>query len=341
MSKRRGQGEDGFWYDRRTGYHHFSIENGYRPDGTRDRVRKKSRNKARLLEKYNAAKLEKLSKGRVSKANRPGTPRRALTVEDWLNTWLEDIQKPRVRPRTYVLQRNRLLKYAVPALGQLLLDEIDVDDVRTMLLALREKGLTPTSKAIHRALVTAFNVAIAEGKMTGTNPAALVQLSRKDATREDVLERHEARAILAHVRTSPDVPLRDRILTELRLFLGLRPQELLGLEPDRCLGLDDLDADDTDPRIEIAWQLQPVPFKHGCPDTKPCGKGSPGWCPQRAFDVPADYEHRPIQNSWCLVRPKTARSKRALPIPIDTARTLATYLATRPDTVGRDCCRLS
>ena len=109
------------------------------------------------------------------------------------------------------------------------------------------------------------------------------------------------------------------------LLLGLRQGEALGLEWSRV----DLEAG----TIDLSWQLQRLPFRHGCTvvtassgvDTASCGRRRAGSCPQRVLDVPSGFQHRPLAGALALTRPKSAAGYRVIPIPAFVAIALRNH----------------
>jgi integrase len=88
--------------------------------------------------------------------------------------------------------------------------------------------------------------------------------------------------------------------------------------------------------IDLAWQLQQLPQRHGCGAADvdgawPCGRKKSAYCPEREFDVdPGDVVkvcHRGV--GW--VRPKTTAGKRLVPIIDRLARKLQEHQVATAD----------
>src|SRR5690606_9133917 len=77
------------------------------------------------------------------------------------------------------------------------------------------------------------------------------------------------------------------------LLQGMRPAECLGLTWDAI----DFDRD----TIDVSWQLKPLPYR--IPRDRDSG-----------FRHPPDYTVRHLQGAHHLVRPKTGRGKRMVPL---------------------------
>jgi integrase len=84
-----------------------------------------------------------------------------------------------------------------------------------------------------------------------------------------------------------------------------------------CLGLT-WDAVNFDAgTVDVSWQLQAVPYRHGCVrdgSKWECGRRFGGDCPDRALRVPHGYEYRQLDGALCLVRPKTEKGTRLIPL---------------------------
>jgi integrase len=85
----------------------------------------------------------------------------------------------------------------------------------------------------------------------------------------------------------------DRARWVAALLQGMRQGEVLGLTWE-CVDLDGA-------LIDVSWQLQALPY------VKPYDRTS-------GFRVPDGYEHRQLVGAWHLVRPKTARGQRIIPL---------------------------
>jgi integrase len=109
------------------------------------------------------------------------------------------------------------------------------------------------------------------------------------------------------------------------LLQGMRQGECLGLTWD-CVDLDG-------GTVDVSWQLQAVPFEHGC--THACGKKKPGGCPARRYRVPDGYEIRPLEGALSLVRPKTAKGQRIVPLVPWMTAALAAWRAAAPSSRHR------
>src|SRR5262249_56254142 len=124
---------------------------------------------------------------------------------------------------------------------------------------LEAEGLAPaTVLQIHRILSRALKVAMQRGYVT-RNVATLVDARSASHDEVEPLTLDEALRILRLAATQ-----RNGTRWSVALALGLRQGEALGLRWRHV----DLDAG----TLTIRWQLQRLPWRHGCSDPHACGK---------------------------------------------------------------------
>ncbi len=147
-----------------------------------------------------------------------------LSVEAWLERWLEEEARPTVRPRSYGVYRSIARCHLVPGLGQIPLRELGPEDVRDFLQQQAAAGLTVESiRSHHSMLRRALEIATRYG-YTERNVAKLVTPPR--LVREEVrpLDRQETQRFLQAAREH-----RLEALFVLAASTGMRLGELLGL----------------------------------------------------------------------------------------------------------------
>jgi integrase len=145
-------------------------------------------------------------------------------VGHFLTTWLEDVARPSVRPRTLRSYEQIVRVHLLPGVGAVSLSKLTPLQVQSLLNAKRKQGLSPrTVRIIRDVLRNALGVALRWGLVT-RNVAALVDVPH--APRRDVVvfNQEDARRFLAHVRGD-----RLEALYTVALALGLRQGEALGL----------------------------------------------------------------------------------------------------------------
>ncbi len=146
------------------------------------------------------------------------------TLGDFLDRWLKDSVKPRLRPRTYSSYEMHVRVHLKPALGNIPLLQLQPAHVQQFLNSKLSCGLSPASIARIRAtLRAALNQALRWGEVH-RNVATLVDTPRQAQHEVDPLSPDQARAFLDHISGHRWYPLYT-----LALLTGLRQGELLGL----------------------------------------------------------------------------------------------------------------
>lgn len=166
-----------------------------------------------------------------------------ITVESWMNTWLEEYCKNSVKPYTLSSYNTIVNKHIIPNIGGLRLQDVRGVHIQKMYNKMISNGNAPkTVKNIGAVLHKAFSIAVKQGLVIA-NPC--------DATELPTMPQHEIN------------PLSD---TEIPLFIQAikgHPFEgaymlclTLGLREGECLGLpwDNVDLDKGE--LIIAQQLQ-------------------------------------------------------------------------------------
>lgn len=174
------------------------------------------------------------------KRNGPPAEKVALTLDAWLDQWLERREKAGVRIVSD--ERQWLRDYVRPTLGKRELATITRVDLRDLVAALTQGEIVSVKTGerlaarstlhVYRTLATAFSDAVLDGKLTAT-PCTLKtrkgELPRKkDADPEwrssAVYSRAEAERLLTDAR----IPADRRAFYALMLLAGLRSSEACG-----------------------------------------------------------------------------------------------------------------
>lgn len=148
-----------------------------------------------------------------------------VTVNEFLDSWLENAAKPKVRANTFLDYYNTLKLYVRPYIGGQKLDKLTPLEVQAMLAALQAKGLSArTTRGAHMVLSAALKQAV-RWQLLRTNPAEYVEKPRQ--------QRKEMQALSpAQVACFLEEAAQDRwgIVFSFALATGMRPSEILGLQ---------------------------------------------------------------------------------------------------------------
>lgn len=150
---------------------------------------------------------------------------RVPTVAEYLEYWLHQAVKPRVRPLTFAGYSVNVRKHLVPTLGKIRLDRLTPQDVQQMINGRLADGFSPkTVTYMHQVLRTALELA-RRWEIIDRNVASLVDPPRRVRASIRPLDPAQARAFLQSVRGN-----RLEALFSVALALGLRQGEALGLQ---------------------------------------------------------------------------------------------------------------
>ncbi len=147
---------------------------------------------------------------------------------DYLDEWLKNAAKPRVRPRTHDGYKYLVDKYIKPELGALRLHKITPLDIQKLYTALLARKLSPkTVRHVHGVVRSALNQAL-KWRLLGINPALAVELPKQKKKEMKAFSVEEAGRFLKHAAKN-----RWGTLFSVALTSGMRPGEYLGLKwPD-------------------------------------------------------------------------------------------------------------
>jgi integrase len=202
-----GQRADGTWYaSKRVGWE----------GGKRKRIVKYGKTKAEAMAKLRRAEDD----------HRKGisTTSGAVTVEQFLNRWLEDVVKQTNRASTYRSYEQIARVHLIPGVGKVRLQELNPQHVQAMLTKVGALQRSPrTVQYVRAVLRIALNQAIKWG-MIERNAAALAIPPAAVRYQAQVLDVEQARSFLAAVKGE-----RLEALFVVGLSLGLRHGEALAL----------------------------------------------------------------------------------------------------------------
>lgn len=305
--RKRGSGEGGLW-KRADGLWVGSAEYSA-ADGQRRQKRVYSKNRNEARRKLDDLK-EDLRKGIIPIAS-------STTVAVWLRYWVDEIKKPKVKPKTYDWYEEAVRLHIIPNIdSKTKLKSLTSVDVDRMLEKIDTSG---NRQRAHKTLKMALAKAVDYG-LIGRNVAQVVDKPGHVKTARGSLTAADAKlaiktAIELQASRDGTAPL---LATRYAagILTGARPAELLGLEWNR--------VDLAGGTLDLSWQLQQLDHAHGCgepegtwPNGKPrypCGKKVPSYCPQTRWDFNDDFVYRDCVGSLVWTKPKSAAGTRIVPL---------------------------
>ncbi len=264
------------------GGYQVSVEAGWTQRGTRRRIRRNIRTTGRDGMAEARVVLRKLLQ-----SDAPSEGSGHLTVKAWADRWL-DVTVHAVRPKTWSTNASAVRRWIVPTIGHRRLDRLTPGDVRAVTRAILDAKLADsTAQRAHIVLVKMLKDALVEGYDV---PARLLKMdtpSRGESGRQPI-PLTDALAVLAAASHRPDASLWVAALLQ-----GMRPAECRGLTWS-CVNLEAA-------TLDVSWQLQPLPYN--VPRDRSSG-----------FRVPDGYTAEQLVDGYHLVRPKTGKGRRTIPI---------------------------
>lgn len=250
------------------------------------------------------AVLKKLRK-KQQEIEESGTPTQSAntTVKQWALAWLE-IKKRTLSPNGYNAAASPVRKWIIPTIGHKRLDTLTPADLRAVADAQRAAGRRgATAAATHRTLLNMLRAAIVEGHQV---PQRVLLVPAPKADPSDRMDLPVDQAV-ACLQVAADLP--HGVRWALALIYGPRQGEVLGLVED-CIDFERKE-------IRLEWQLDNLPY------VVPRDRSS-------GFRVPDGYEARHLVDSWHLVRPKSKKGIRVLPLTPAFEDALRAWLLVRP-----------
>lgn len=257
-----------------------AVQAGFLPSGARRTITVTGVDEATVKRRLRD-KIREIEAGGVPAASSSGR----VTVKAWADVWLA-IAVTRLRPKAYATTASAIKTWVVPTIGHRPLASLTPADIRAVAAAMRKAGRKPSSALrTHTELVSMLKAALIEGHPV---PPRVLLVERPSINANDRLALPTADAALL-LATAAELPHVSRWVAA--LLQGMRRGECLGLTRDRDLGS----------ALDVSWQLQALPYL----DRKDRSAG---------FRVPDNYEARQLEGAHHLVRPKTSRGQRVIPI---------------------------
>jgi hypothetical protein len=192
------------------------------------------------------AELDRLLR-RQDKGPAGGPP--SATVDEHLDQWFERVAANHYSYKTFENYKG-IIAYDVRSLiGRVKLSELEPRHVQKVLTAMRERGVcSNTRRRFYSVLSTALDSAVVWGTLE-QNPAAQVQIPRRETKEMRALTREEARRFLAVTDAG-----RWAEFFRAAVVTGMRPGELIGLR------WDDVDFEHSAVSVQrsLVWKGRPA-----------------------------------------------------------------------------------
>lgn len=147
-----------------------------------------------------------------------------VTMQDYLDSWLEDTHKPTVRLSTYLNYRKLLNNYLIPGLGKVILQKLTAPRVQAFYSKKLQEGLSPkTVTNIHGVLHKALDNAV-KWNILARNVCDAVTPPRIPRQELTFLTQEQAQTLLREVKAH-----KLEALLTLAITTGMRRGELLAL----------------------------------------------------------------------------------------------------------------
>lgn len=148
-----------------------------------------------------------------------------ITLNEYLDRWLETAVKARIREKTYYDYEGMLRRYIRPVLGERVLAAMCPLDFQTTYQLMTEHGLSArTVRYTHVVLRSAIRQAV-QWRLLLDNPADGIKLPQQTRSEMCVMNVEQSRIFLKAALTTPYGPVFAVALTT-----GMRPSEYLALK---------------------------------------------------------------------------------------------------------------
>lgn len=148
-----------------------------------------------------------------------------ITLDEYLDKWLETSVKPHLRSKTYRGYKSSLSRYFREPLGAKKLSKITTMDIQSIYADMLSKKLAPATVIYAHAVIREALQQAVKWQMLTRNPADFVDLPKQRSKPEMYAMNQEEIAKFRAVAK----PSKWYTLFELMLGTGLRPSEALGL----------------------------------------------------------------------------------------------------------------
>lgn len=275
------------------------FEAGTDRDGKRRQITVSATTETRCKEKLEQRKQEIARTGVPEKR-----ARKTDTVAAWSQEWLGIIVNEQ-RPKAYATTASTVKNWIVPTIGTKRLVALTPADLRAVFTEQRKAGLAESTRVrTHSTLMQMLKSA----KLEGHDVPERIFLVKKPTVGENDREAIPAAEAVRMLQAVAHDPAGSTWAAA--LLQGMRQGERLGLTWD-CVDFEN-------GLIDISWQLQPLPYV----DNRHKHLG---------FRVPDGYRAIHLERAFHLVRPKSTKSRRVIPLIPQMANALRAWREVAPE----------
>ncbi|MCC8097085.1 MAG: site-specific integrase, partial [Eubacterium sp.] len=208
----------------------LTVCDGFKPDGRRNYIRKtveaKSEREAKRLLALFVSEVE----------SKHITADSSMKFKDFVKLWEGNYAATNLEARTYVRYMELLNANILPELGEKKLSEITPVDLLNFYNSLTHDGARKDGKPggysaktiqhIHRLISSIYNKA-AEWQIIGYNPARGIKPPKVVKKEIDFYSEEDVKTLISALEGEP---IRQKTMTLLAVFTGMRRSEILGLK---------------------------------------------------------------------------------------------------------------
>lgn len=190
----------------------------------------------------------------------------SMPLSEFLERWLEEIARPRIRRSTYASYEMMIRLYINPKLGTKRLSDVHAHEIQKTYNDMRKSGLSSrTVRYAHNVLSSAFKQAI-KWQMLIRNPCDVCELPRLEKTEMKYFTPDQVSAFL---QTAKDD--KHFLIFLLALETGMRPEEYLAIQWKDI----DLEAGILSVRRALVWNRKGGGFRFEEPKTSKSRRSIP------------------------------------------------------------------
>lgn len=255
------------------------IDVGYTASGSRRYIEVSGADEDAVTARLDAKRKE------IEVTGLPDAGTSRTTVRIWAQQWLALTERT-VRPKTWATNRSAVTRWIIPTIGKKELANLTPADVRSVIHAIEQAGRSSSTALRAQVVLTKMlKDAIVEGHPVKQR-VLMVSAPTAGANDRDAVDYEHALDLLKAAALR-----RDGSRWVAALLQGMRQGECLGLTWKAV----DLDKG----TLDVSWQLQTLPYTDAT---------------RTKFRVPRNYEVRHLWKSYHLVRPKTQKGYRIIPL---------------------------